>query len=412
MADLRSFRALRYGPQAGSPAVLLAPPYDVIEAGEAGRLRAASPYNAVHLVLPEGDGSGRYDRAAETLRAWQASGMLVAETPSAYLYRQTFELDGRRRQRLGVFLALRLTPYDTGTVLPHERTHSGAKADRLALTLACETQLSPIFLIGSDPTGSVREAAAGRSPEAAVLQATTPDGVDHELWRIPEGPETRRLCAAHAGGSLLVADGHHRYETALEVKRHLADREAARFVTACIVDREDPGLHLAPTHRALLRPPAGSAASWAEALRESFAAESSGAHASDASETVAGASPPGTLVLAEGDAIRVLRPRPEALRRAGIRGAAARISSVLVDGLVLPLLGLDADEAAGQGVLTYHRSASDCRRAARAHGGAALILPPLELDDVWQAVREGTRMPPKTTYFAPKIPSGLLFRPL
>ena len=150
MSRLSSFVALRYAGTAGDPADLIAPPYDVIDSDQAAALRARSTYNAVRLVLPEGTGDARYDGAADTLRAWIAEGVLVADrAPAVYVYRQRYTLQGEEAERLAVFGALELEPFGRG-VLPHERTHSGPRADRLALTLATRTQLSPVFLLALD----------------------------------------------------------------------------------------------------------------------------------------------------------------------------------------------------------------------------------------------------------------------
>lgn len=411
MPELKPFAALRYGSPAGRPADLLAPPYDVIGPEEEVRLRDASPFNAVRLVLPTGGTEGRYEEAARLLAEWRAGGVLaIDEAPSVYVYRQTFALQGRPCTRRGLFAALRLAPYEAGVVLPHERTHSAPRADRLALTLACRAQLSPVFLVGHDPTGALAAAVEELQHESPVLRAPTIDGVTHELWRLPAGRGAEGLCEAYEGEPLLIADGHHRYETALEAARRMPERREAAYVTACIVDRTDPGLSLVPTHRALLGPPRGPATRWNEALADAFECRSLGPLEDTAAEELASRHGDDEILLDESTGCFLLRARPRALRAAGVRRSSERVASVLVDRLVLPHLGLDADAAAAAGMLSYHREIGDCRAAARDHGGAAVLLPALSLDDVWDAVRDGDRLPPKTTYFAPKIPSGLLFR--
>ncbi|MGW8282835.1 MAG: DUF1015 family protein, partial [Gemmatimonadota bacterium] len=178
MPDLQPFVALRYNPTMAGMSDVLAPPYDVISAAEAESLRAKHRGNAVRLVLPEGDGAGRYDRAATDLRQWREEGLLELDPePSVTVLRQEFRGPGGRVTRFGLFAVLELTPLDRGEILPHERTHSGPKRDRLALTLATRTQLSPIFLAARDESARLFTgllAAAEADPDS---QAVTPDGV-------------------------------------------------------------------------------------------------------------------------------------------------------------------------------------------------------------------------------------------
>ncbi|MFW6084805.1 MAG: DUF1015 family protein, partial [Gemmatimonadota bacterium] len=250
MPRLSPFRALRYTPRAGDPARLIAPPYDVIDPEAAAELRDRSPRNSVRLVLPEGEGDERYRLAADRLAEWRESGTLAAdERPGVYVYRQRYRRGDRRIERHAVFAALELEPLGEG-VLPHERTHAGPKADRLALTLATRTQLSPVFLVSRDPEASLLEALRVSASGRPALEAATPDGISHELWPVAEEGAASILCALAGRNPLLIADGHHRYETALETSRRLRT-EGARGVLACVVSAADPGLTVLATHRTL-----------------------------------------------------------------------------------------------------------------------------------------------------------------
>src|ERR671934_2503360 len=192
MADVRPFRALRYSPSAGPLERLVAPPYDVISPEERDRYLRLDPHNVVHLTLPESE-----EQAARDLRDWQEQGVLVREPESTvWALSQTYVgPDGVERTRNGLLVALRLEPYENGVVLPHERTHAGPKEGRLRLLRATRTQLEPIFLLHDGDRAVIPD----RPPELEV-------GGDR-LWRVEDGPDVREL-------QLLIADGHHRYETA------------------------------------------------------------------------------------------------------------------------------------------------------------------------------------------------------
>ncbi len=416
MPDLRSFRALRYSEAAGELQHLLAPPYDVIEDTEAQLLRSRSPYNAVRLVLPEGDPADRHRLAAERIAAWRDQGVLAEDDePALYVYRQAFVADGRPVSRLALFAALELSPFEEGQVLPHEGTHAAPKRDRLGLTLATGAQLSPVFLVAKDDKHVLLDGLTAASAEPAIAAGTTPDGVEHEIWRVPEGSAARDLRAAGGARPLLIADGHHRYETALEVQRLLRDNVKSSYMLVCIVSAADPGLLIRPTHRALSSAPprAGHDFDWLQAVGEAF--ETLPLEAVD--EQGRGPSAPSMLMWrapkpqAPAQAWQLVA-RPDLARQQGLTKAMARVPSVLFDRLTLRrLYGIGADQAADAGVLSYHRDVRDAVRAAGGEG-AAFELPPVSLDDLWEMAATGGRLPPKSTYFQPKVPSGLLFRAL
>lgn len=414
MPRLSPFEALRYTSRAGDPAGLIAPPYDVIDAQAAAELRERNAYNSVRLVLPEGEGDERYALAADRLAGWRDSGVLrVDEEPGVYVYRQRYRRGGAAIERHAVFGALELEPLGDG-VLPHERTHAGPKADRLALTLATRAQLSPVFLVAHDPEASLLTALQATTSGTPALEATTPDGISHELWPVAEEGAAAVLCALAGRMPLLIADGHHRYETALEVARRLGT-ESSRHVLACVVSAADPGLTVLPTHRTLtgLADISHGAATGPEALRPgldaSFDVEELGAAVdTDRAAALAAADPSGFVCLPGRGDVAAFRLSP----RTPPSEAADGIAAVQFDRhVVRGLLGSDADSAAAAGVLEYHRDASTAFARAQPDG-AAFLLPPVGLDAVWQATSEGVRLPPKSTYFEPKIPSGLLFRTL
>lgn len=426
MPQILPFVALRYSSGAGDPADLIAPPYDVIDSAQAAELRDRSPYNAVRLILPEGVDPARYAAASSLLDTWVREGVLTLdEVPAVYVYRQRYALAGQVTERLALFGALELEPPGSG-VLPHERTHSGPRADRLALTLATRTQLSPVFLLARDPEGTLLEGLRDLANTPPELEATTPDGIEHAMWPVRDVASVSALCDPAARHPLLIADGHHRYETALEASGRL-DGAAARLVLACIVSAVDPGLVIRPTHRTLRSFAAPGSRDvpatdeLAVKLEPWFQVQPVGALDPAAAEREAAADPAG-MVLVPGsriDGALRLTPRPivesetreEGTAGAG-GGAVGRIAAVLFDRHVMhDLLGVDADTAAHEGRLEYHRDAAEAVWRA-GERGTAFLLPPVSLDAVWEAAAAGVRLPPKSTYFEPKIPSGLLFRPV
>lgn len=413
--ELVPFSALRFSRSAGDLSLLLAPPYDVIDATDAEELKSRSQHNCVRLILPDGSPGDRYVNAAATLRQWLLDGVLdVDADPAVYVYRQQFEADGQASERMAVFAAVRLTPFSDGEILPHERTHSGPKKDRLALTLATRTQLSPIFMVARDEDGSLYDLERELVDTAPDVEAATPDGIQHSMW-VVSGERGQALVSAAASHPLLIADGHHRYETALVAAETLGDNVKAAYLLVCIVSQLDPGLVVRPTHRILSRPPLSGDGrfDWISTLSESFhLQELSPLSPAEAEEAVASASPGSIIVaLPDGAGNWLASARSEALVGAGIPTERARIAPVVFDELILgALYGLQADEAAHEGILSYSRSPEGA--TSMREGACGFVLPPVSLEDVWATAGRGGRLPPKSTYFEPKMPSGLLFRPL
>ena len=416
MPDLRPFRALRFHPPAGDLSKLLAPPYDVIAPQQAGSLRELHRTNSVHLVLPEGEVPERYELAARTLGDWIESGILELDPePTVTVYRQSFSESEGTVTRHALFVALELSPFGEGEVLPHERTHSGPKRDRLALTLATRTQLSPVFLTTRDEDGELLSALRAVTRDSDPdYRAATADGITHAVWKIADPDTCERLCRAAGGGPLLIADGHHRYETALEVRRQIgANVPAAGKVLACVVSGEDPGLRIQPTHRVLMGPPPGATGEgWIERLRESFTLHPIANRQAGPDALAAEAERTGSPVLVTAEGAWRLQPEPKVASDAGLDQYDLAIPSVVLDRLVVEaIVGLDADAAAHAGRLVYVRDPEEAISAAGTPG-AAFLLPAVDPAAVWTVTGLGRRLPPKSTYYEPKIPSGLLFRPL
>ena len=358
MADVQPFRAVRYSGAAGPLADLVAPPYDAISPEERLKLAEKSPYNVVRLTLPDSA-----DAAAALYRAWLEDGILEQEgDPGAWVVRESFVgPDGVARERHGVVVSVAAEPYDAGAVLPHERTHPKIREERLALLRATGVQLEPIFLLTDAP---LQAGVPGRAPD---LEA---DGA--QLWRLPE-PAPGSLTEA---ASLLIADGHHRYESALEFAGNGTERTR---VMALVVSTEDPGLQVFPTHRVFRgRPDLAQ-------LRE-------GTPCTDLDAALAR--------LADEPRSRSAAVAYRADHVELVRGEEGELDVELVDRHGLD--GIDYTPAAADAVAAVDRGEADV---------AFLVRPP-RIGDVFATARRGERMPPKSTYFFPKPLSGLLFHPL
>jgi uncharacterized protein (DUF1015 family) len=351
MATIRPFRALRYDEAVAGPlADLVAPPYDVISPEERKEYRHRSPHNVVRLTLPDSE-----EQAAGDLANWRETGVLVEEQEPSYwwLSQQYVGPDGVERTREGFVAALRVEPYENRVILPHERTHAGPKEGRLRLLEATRTQLEPIFLLWD---GSIALDGLGE-PDLAAVEG----GVTARLWRL-DAEFGNALTAELAEAQLLIADGHHRYETTVAFHERDGSEESA-WMMVVIVPTDQEGLTIFPTHRV--------------------------------AQSVNGVS--GTPIDPPGDELPGL-----VLYRGG------QYQLLEGDGLDPEVV----DALAPQGV-TYTPLASEAIAAVDAgEAQAAFLLRPTRIEDVWEIASRGDVMPQKSTFFYPKLTSGLLFYPL
>jgi len=395
------FRGERYSGGVSLTEVV-APPYDVIGESERATLVQRHPCNVVHVILPQGNGD-RYGRAAKRLAEWRQRGQLVADpSPGVYVVRQRFATpDGASHVRTGVIAAVVAEPFARGRVKPHEKTHSGPKQDRLDLLRATGTMCEALLMLSRDSSGVLRRALAGVTA-APPLAGATLDGVEISLWRVDQ-PRADSLAAPAGGEPLYIADGHHRYETTVAYR---AENAAAGHTLALIVPLGDPGLVVLPTHRLVpgQRVPGDVVAGMAEyfvvePLRSAAAAREALA------ELAAG--PGGCVVVLERGAYR-LRRRSGSLP-AAMSGQGPVVGSLDVawaDTLVVPPL----KRAAGEEPLRYTPDLEAALRAVRDGGaGAAVLLNPPAVEDVLAVADAAAFMPPKATFFTPKVPSGLVF---
>jgi uncharacterized protein (DUF1015 family) len=386
---VRAFRAIRYDErEAGPLSDLICPPYDVISPEQRARLAARSERNFVRVELPE-EGPAGYVHAEELMHAWMHERALVADPPSVYLHEHHFTIGGVGAARRGVFVALRLYDPSEGVVLPHERTFPKAKADRLELLRATRANTSPIFgMIDGGPMKLLTDASAAPLGEARL-------GDDrHVLSRVLDTQKVARFKDALRKERVYIADGHHRYETALTYATELGAGPDAneRFVLTYLCALDDPGLRILATHRLV----AGGRAALDAAIARSF----------DASVIDRGALEdiqPGIVLVRDGKFTR-LELRADADRSA-LPAAWRELPAAIAEELLL------REVRQTDAVITYEHDVDRAIQAATGEWSAILLraVDPMTLRAVADA---GERLPQKTTYFYPKVPAGLVIRSL
>ncbi len=399
---------------------IAAPPYDVISPRERERLEGAHPRNVVRLILPGEAGRSEdgsfYEGAAALLRLWREEGTLIQDPHgSFYPYRQTYRgPDGIQASRLGFLGAMALEGGARGEgALPHEKTLDAPRRDRTRLIAACRANLSPIFLLHPDGGGAVGGVLRRASSSEPLFRFTDIQGVRHELWRLDEPDSIGRIRSGMEADWTLIADGHHRYESALEVMRELPGVEGARLVLAFFCSLRDEGFRIFPIHRLVLSAVPGERGLLRRLLENRFPAERLPAD-STAEELLARLSEAG-----EGAVVAVAPPGPPLLIRVGPgvtteRGGehAGEVDTVLLQREILTgVLGIPPESVAG-GAVGYTPEAGEAlRQVESGAAAAAFLMNPLRVEAVVGAARAGLRLPQKSTYFYPKVFSGLVIRP-
>jgi uncharacterized protein (DUF1015 family) len=431
MADIRAFRAYRYDPgRVGALGDVIAPPYDVIDASLQQALYDKSPYNVIRLILnketpADTEHDNRYSRSAAVLRDWLREDVLRQDSARGlYVYHQDFEVEGRKYTRRGFLARVRLEPFGTGRIYPHEETLSGPKADRLKLFQATGMNLSPVFGLypdSDDKVMSALDAAVGRS---LPVQATDHLGVASKLWPVTDHHAVSVVTGLMGPKPVFIADGHHRYETGL---RYLEERRAAgeatdpesppNFILMMLVGMSDPGLIILPTHRLVSGLPGLSADRLQTLLAPHFDVERVGTGEAGAREARERIEMDGSQHLlgfgTVADGIwqtARFRVPAEMARLAAAHSEAWRGLAVSV----LHVLVLD-QLLAGQGKPSCNyvhllREVTDAASARRCD--LAVLVPPATMSHVETIAGGLEKMPPKSTYFYPKLLSGLVFNSL
>ncbi|UTI67035.1 DUF1015 domain-containing protein [Paraconexibacter antarcticus] len=430
MAEIQPLRAVHHAlDRVPSLSAVIAPPYDVSDPVIRARLLARTPLNIVAADLPDpdrpddhGDPAGRYAHAAELLREWADTGVLVRdERPALWALEQRFPgPDGTTLVRRGLFARTRVTDYGAGRIRPHERTHPAAVEDRLELTRATRANLSPVFALHDDAGGEVAALLAPVFATPPVASAVDDEGTEDRLWRIGNPAVVAALREALAGRELLIADGHHRYEAS---RRYAAERGGEgehHLALVLLVAMQDDGLVIQPTHR-LVRGLTPAARAALDALLARAFDVTSVAPADLAPPAGDG---PFTLgLLDRGGPGGEPRARRAVLRDPAVADAAMppdvpapyrRLDTAVLQHLVLTrTLGLSQDAIDRRDGLGYARNDEEARElVADGTYELALFVRPCAVEQVLAVAQAGATMPAKSTSFAPKVPTGLLLSPL
>jgi uncharacterized protein (DUF1015 family) len=433
MADIRAFRAFRYDlGRVGALSDAVAPPYDVIDPALQQALYQRSPYNAIRLILnkelpSDTERDNRYTRSAQFLRDWQAEGVLKQDSARAlYVYHQEFEVEGRRHVRKGFLTRVRLEPFGQGRIYAHEETMPGPKADRLKLFHATTMNLCPIFGLFPDPEGAVQTQLDNAVGRTLPLEAVDHLGVVSRLWPVTDQHVVSVVTGMMAPKPLFIADGHHRYETGV---RYLEERRAAgelpnaeaaaNFILMMCVSMSDPGLLILPTHRLVSGFPGLTAENLKTALGTHFEVETIGTgeqaarHVWDDIQADGGQDVLGFGTVADGvwQTARFCTPELMAAlspdHSPAWRGLGVSILHVALLGRLLPSAVGRKPECRYVHLL---REVLDDTAAERCD--IAALVPPATMSQVEQIAGSLEKMPPKSTYFYPKLLSGLVFNSL
>jgi uncharacterized protein (DUF1015 family) len=417
MAEIQPLRALHYDlRKTGGLQDLVSPPYDVIDTEQRAGLVQRSPYNVVEIDLPQGEDP--YAKAAETLNAWRTDGIVKEdEEPAVWVLEQDYTgPDGKQRTRTGFLARVRVTPYGPGTIRPHERTHPGPREDRLRLTRATRANLSPIFSLYSDADGTARTALKNATDASTPYAHTTDDdGTVNRLWRTSDPDTIAKLKEALEPAELLIADGHHRYETARVYADEIGGEGPHRYVLMCLVALEDPGLTVFPTHRLVNNLTTEQQEKLATTIETDFSAE----RLSSENELA----PPENDELKIGyiDSRRreplMLTLTDQATADEALADHAVpyrHLDTAVLEALILKgALGLTDERIDHLDGLGYARDFEQALELIE-NGSydAAFFMAPTPVKRIQAVAASGENMPPKSTYFYPKVPTGLVFNPL
>lgn len=433
MADIQPFQGWRYDlSQVGSLADVVAPPYDVISPAEQKALYEQHPCNVVRLILNRdepGDESStaRYDRAANFLQHWKTERILQKERADAfYVYHQTFDWEGTRFVRKGFLGRIRLEEFGKGNVFPHEQTMSGPKADRLALLKSCQMNLSPVFGLFPDDDANVQTPLENVVRNQTALEVTDELGVVHSLWPVTDQTITAQVVDAMREKPIFIADGHHRYETAVNYRNELSATETlnenspANFALMMFVGMSDPGLAILPTHRLVSGLPNISTDEIIAILKNHFELETIGTGPAAAEETWG-------LIDADGgqDLFGFASPSDQQWILARLTDHTImetlcpdqssewrELGVSVLHKLVLDHLVAQQFPAAEQKCRYVHLMSEVNDGLTEKTAQLACLVPPAQIEHVQEIASKFEKMPPKSTFFYPKLLSGLVFNPL
>lgn len=432
MAEVRPLRALHYIPaKVGDLARVITPPYDVINPEGQAKYYERSPYNSIRLELGKEEAGDNtlntvYTRAAATLAEWRLQGILQQdESPNYYLYQQKFAHDGQHFTRTSLLARVRLEPWSARVILPHENTLAKAKDDRLKLYRACATNFSPIMCLYEDPQGRIRRLFSNYTPEIQIIDEV---GEEHHLHPITDTQEIALIQDFFTQRQLYIADGHHRYETALayqremlEQRRGLHPEDAVNFTLMALIDVDDPGMLVLSTHRILFNLSQEALASLSVQRLSTYftvqALEGERSSNSMQSQLVQAGQQASALIVKTKERTLLLTLNEQGRERMASSGRSQAwnvLDVAIAQKLVLEdTLGLDAkDMTAGTHVRYTHNTEQALKALQDTDAQAVLLLNGTPLQQVCDVARADDRMPQKSTYLYPKLITGLVMNPL
>lgn len=411
---------------------VIAPPYDMISPQQQQQLHERDPWNIVRLILGKDSGEGgsgdRYEKAAATYREWKDAGILVRDAePAIYAYRQDYEWERKTYQRLGFIVRAALAEFGEGA-FPHESTLSGPKADRLRLLSACRANFSSIFSLFSDEDGSIQDRLEAETASAPIQQVTDDLGVRHRLWRLSRPEFHTWIDNRMRDKPFIIADGHHRYETALEYRRLMRERpeeapDGCDYVMMFLAPIESPGLTILPFHRSLSLPDRSSALA---RLGEAF--EVTEVPLSGRSDTECGmmlstlektSADRASFIFYPGEENFYLLVEKEDFDRAPYLGPGTSREVGELDVTILHqvaiqgLLGLEEQRLVQEGGISFFSRPEDAYEQARTRKDRVVFfMRPARIEQVWNVAVSGQKMPQKSTNFYPKLTTGLVINEL
>ncbi len=413
MPEITPFSAIRFDQTntLGDVSKLIAPPYDVLDQTDKDSLLGRSDHNIVAIDLPhippKSAGPAEvYDNAARTLAAWLDEGTLIREErPALYLYHQRFTCEGKSYTRRKYIARVRLAPFSEGTVLPHEKTFGGPKEDRLALMKATKCQLSPIFGLYADPEDRIGKAFAATASTAPTVTADI-DGVANQLWVVSDTDVIAGVAREMADKKIYIADGHHRYGTALLYRDWLTSRQGgslpadhpANYVMFVLASMDDPGCLILPYNRTITDIDLAT-------LTDALSAGTAPASGEEADIVLHEGSTGKEAALRFTDRAKLKTLEPDQCEP-WYDLDYAYLHRYLIDELLTRKLGGKTP------TVRWVKSADDAKRAARDESGVALLVKATPMAHLRAVSEAGGLMPQKSTYFYPKLATGMTLNPL
>ena len=429
MPEIKPFPGIRYNPQAVEDfSLVVAPPYDVIDKDQHAELLARDPFNVVRLILGSDPSSpGNYVEEAKVMRQWLSDGTLMKDPgPRYYLIEDSFLLPGEDvpYKRWGIIGRVRLEPFESGRIFPHERTHQGPKEDRLRLMKAFGGNLSQVFTLFDGDASNVRSTLDPIFNSNPIMDITDRDGIERRLWIIEDPDIVSAISELLEDRNLYIADGHHRYETALTYAKEMAAADPEpdpekdyNFIMMALVGMKDPGLAILPTHRHLHSFDSFDFKKVLDCLSSSFTTD---ALDSDEERNIRSGTAPSSL---GGRGFILYDPASDSFVRALLRddvdlearmpemsAPVRRLEVTLAEQFIMKeCLGMTSEQISHQEHLEYFKDLGQAMDRARNGGQLLVVMPPTGMDDLVAVTNEKERMPQKSTFFYPKLLSGLVF---